>query len=101
MIGSGTDPEVHPEPLLTVLDASSSQEVRLARFAPRQVKVCLTPVTTGTLVTVVTQEWQGALKTDTRVMALRLDDVGRLEWSLAPHDALTRVIVALAAYLEA
>lgn len=69
-------------------------------FAPRSVKVIFTPITAGTLVTVVTTEWQGALRMDQRVMAGRLGEVTRPDWAIAPHDALTRAVRALAVYLE-
>ena len=83
------------------LEPSNSSIRAVEAYAPRQVKICLTPVSKGTLVTVLTQEWQGQVKIDTRVMALRLDGITRTDWAVGPQDALSAVVVALAAYLEA
>lgn len=69
--------------------------------APRQVKVCFTPMRTSTLATVIAQDYQGRLRAETRVMAIRLEGIPRLEWACDPHSALRRSLGALAAYLEA
>lgn len=90
-----------PVPAPFPMDQADGEVTRAEAEAPRQVKVCLTPITHGTLVTVVTQEWNGRLRAETRVMAVRLHAADRLAWAIGPHEALTATIRDLAAYLDA
>lgn len=91
------------EPALTAeqVDPGDGEIARTEAAAPRQVKVILTPIKHGTLVTIVTQEWNGRLRMEQRVAAVRLSAADRLQWSIAPSEALAAVIRGLAAYLDA
>lgn len=74
---------------------------RAEAASPRQVRVLLTPMTKDTLVTVVTQEWQGRLRVETRVLAQRLQGISRLDWAVDPWETLRKAALALAATLDA
>lgn len=86
-----------PEPV----DSADGTLARTEAEAPRQVKVILTPITQGTLVTIVTQEWNGRMRMEQRVAALRLFTADRLGWAVAPQEALAATVRGLAAYLDA
>lgn len=92
-------PAPDDDPALEVDDDEAHVRFQEA-MAPRAVKVVFTPMTRTTLATVVTQEWNGRLRVDTRVLATNLASASRLDWALDPWRALLQSMQALAGTIE-
>lgn len=91
-----------PDALVEVESDSrmSSGEIQ-EHLAPLTVRAIFTPITSGTLVAVVTRDYRGRLTTEQRVFNDRLPEPTRLDWAVDGPGSLRVALAGLAALLDA